>query len=45
MELCKDGMFWCAFELVCGLGTGVIALIVFAAMLGLFDNIEFRGKK
>lgn len=38
MELCKDGMFWCAFELVCGLGTGVIALIVFAAMLGLFDK-------
>ena len=45
MDLCKDGMFWCAFELVFGIGAGVIALIVVAAFLGLFDNLEFKEKK
>ena len=35
MELCKDGMFQCAFELVFGVGLAVIALIVISTLLGI----------
>ena len=35
MNLCTDGMFWCAFELVFGIGAAVIALILLAAGLGM----------
>jgi hypothetical protein len=31
-------MFWCAFELVFGIGLAVLALIFLAAMTGLFDK-------
>ena len=39
MPLCQDGMFWCAFELIFGIGAAVIALIIFAALVGIdFSN-------
>lgn len=53
MELCKDGMFWCAFELVLGIGAGVAVFIfilwvlsVFAehcrASFGLFNGLHLQ---
>lgn len=42
--MCTDGMFWCAFELVFGVGAALIALIVIAAMLGLFDHLKEKEK-
>lgn len=38
MNLCENGMFLCAFELVFGIGLAAIALLFIAAMLGLFDQ-------
>jgi hypothetical protein len=32
--MCNDGMFWCAFEIVAGLGLGVLFVLFCAAMLG-----------
>lgn len=40
MDLCQSGMFWCAFELVFGIGAAVIALLFLAAGLGM----EFPDK-
>ena len=34
MELCKDGMFWCAFEL--GIGAGVAVFIFILWVLSVF---------
>ena len=32
--MCDQGMFWCAFDLVFGVGAAILALIVIAIMLG-----------
>lgn len=45
MDLCKDGMFWCAFELVFGVGLAVIALLFIWAMVGLSFESETKEKK
>lgn len=37
-NLCTEGMFWCAFELVFGIGAGLIALLLICAFLGMFDQ-------
>lgn len=44
MNLCKDGMFWCAFELVSGVGLAVLFVIFIAVMLGFFDGYERKDK-
>jgi hypothetical protein len=38
-DLCGDGMFWCAFDIVFGVGAAVIVLIIIAALLGLLDHL------
>lgn len=42
--MCTDGMFWCAFELVFGVGAAIIVLSIAAGMLGLFDHLEDKDK-
>ena len=37
-DLCQEGMFTCAFELVFGVGLAVIALLFIAGLLGFFDK-------
>lgn len=37
-DLCKDGMFQCAFDLVFGVGLAVLVLIFISAMMGMFDD-------
>jgi len=34
-NLCSTGMFWCAFDLVFGVGLGVLALVVVAGLAGI----------
>lgn len=41
MSLCTNGMFWCAFELVFGIGAAVVVLLLIAAGIG----IEFHQTK
>ena len=31
--MCSDGMFWCAFELVTGVGLGAVVVLWIYAML------------
>lgn len=33
--MCNDGMFWCAFDLVFGIGAAVLALIFVASLMGV----------
>jgi hypothetical protein len=43
MNLCAEGMFYCAFELVFGVGLAIIALVCIAVMLGIFDLFGGRN--
>ena len=36
MILCQEGMFWCVFEFVFGIGAAILVLLVIATLMG-FD--------
>ena len=43
--MCLDGIFECAFGIVFGAGMGILCLVMVAAFMGLFDNLELTKEK